>query len=328
MPLAEKETMLDETPEAEEGAPSGSYPIRTVSTMTGVNPVTLRAWERRYGLLKPHRTPSGHRLYSQQDVDFINEVVRQLEAGINVSQVRVRQAMPRTVPLPEARAPDPWAGPFLSMLGAIECFDELAMEQTYDEALSLYPMDVVISRLIVPLLRELGRRWENGAGTVAEEHFFSVYLRNKLGARLHQRGVTGTGARLLAACLPGERHENGLLLFALAALERGYRVLMLGADMPLEELATAAHQARARAILLSGSSTLVQDAVRNGLPALVRDAHVPVFLGGRISALLHDAIVAAGAVPLGEELRPALKTIEETLRNVALASRRPPLALR
>jgi len=291
------------------------YPIRTVSNLTGVNPVTLRAWERRYGLLKPHRTVSGHRLYTQEDVDLINEVVRQLDAGISVSQVRVSRAKLHATALPEAPAPDAWAGPLLSMLGAIGRFDEQAVEQTYDEVLSLYPLDVVLSRLIVPLLRELGRRWEKGGETaVAEEHFFGVYLRNKLGARLHQRGAKGIGVRLLAACLPGEHHENGLLLFALAAQERGYRVVMLGADMPLEELATAAHHGRARAIVLSGSTTLVHDAVNNGLPALVRATNVPVFLGGRTSVLLRDAVVAAGAIPLGEEPRPALKTLDETLR--------------
>jgi DNA-binding transcriptional MerR regulator/methylmalonyl-CoA mutase cobalamin-binding subunit len=307
--------MSNQAHETESQPSAGSYPIRTVSMLTGVNPVTLRAWERRYGLVKPHRTASGHRLYSQHDVDLINEVVRQLDAGINVSQVRLSPAGPNQAAVAPAPATDVWTDAFSCMLGAIERFDEQAMQRAYQEVLSLYPMDVVIERLIVPVMCELGRRWEDGAQTaIAEEHFFEVYLRNKLGARFHQREATDSGTRLLAACLPGERHENGLLLFALAAQERGYRVVLLGADMPLQQLAAVARLGRAGAIVLSGSTMRVQQAVDTALPALVRDAHVPVFVGGRISTLLRDPVLAAGAVPLGEDLRPALRTIEETLR--------------
>jgi methanogenic corrinoid protein MtbC1 len=313
--------MFGESPETQESAASGTYPIRTVAALTGVNPITLRAWERRYGLIKPKRTRSGQRLYSRDDVALINEVVRQLESGINVSQVKIAPggaAVPAGAAPREAETaispPDPWSAPYEAMIAAIGRFDEQAVESIYDEALSVYPMDVVINRLILPLMQELGRRWENGTGSVAEEHFFVVYLRNKLGARLHHRGSPRNGARLMAACLPGERHENGLLLFALAAQERGYRVVLLGADMPLHELAAAANRGRAGAIVLSGSTKMVEDAVADGLPALVRDASVPVFVGGRISALMREAIAAAGAIPIGEDLRSGLRTIEEALR--------------
>jgi hypothetical protein len=176
-------------------------------------------------------------------------------------------------------------------------------------------MDVVINRLVVPLMRALGQRWEEGAGTVAEEHFFVVYLRNKLGARLHQRGSRGGGTRLLGACLPGERHENGLLLFALAAQERDYRMVLLGADMPLDGLALAARRSGSAAIVLSGATLLARAPIERELPALVHDARMPVFVGGRISDLEREAIAAAGAIALGEELRPALKILDSSLRG-------------
>jgi DNA-binding transcriptional MerR regulator len=313
--------MFSEAPEENEAEAAGAYPIRTVSAMTGVNSVTLRAWERRYGLVKPHRTASGHRLYTRDDVERIQEVVRQLDSGINVSQVRVQAdgagpEHPARGAADEAPArQDPWAEPLARMLAAIARFDEAALEAVYEQTLALYPMDVVINRLVVPLMRALGQRWEEGAGTVAEEHFFVVYLRNKLGARLHQRGTRGEGMRLLAACLPGERHENGLLLFALAAQERDYRMVLLGADMPLDGLALAASRSGSAAIVLSGATSLVRDVVESDLPALVREARMPVFVGGRISDLEREAIAAAGAVPLGEELRPALKILESRLRG-------------
>ena len=87
-----------------------------------------------------------------------------------------------------------------------------SLESVYNEALSHYPIKVVTERLIGPLLHELGERWVKDMGSIAEEHFFGFYLRNKLGARFHHRQRNAGGPRLLMACLPGERHEVGLLL--------------------------------------------------------------------------------------------------------------------
>ena len=55
------------------------FPIRDVSRLTGVNPVTLRAWERRYGLIQPIRTESGHRLYSKADIETVNRILGWIE---------------------------------------------------------------------------------------------------------------------------------------------------------------------------------------------------------------------------------------------------------
>ena len=125
----------------------------------------------------------------------------------------------------------------------------------YSQALSLYPIETVTDDLLLPVLQELGRRWKSGEGSIAEEHFFSVYVRNKLGARFHHRTRTRTGPRILAACLPDEQHELGLLIFSLAAHERGLRIVMLAAQTPLEELALAARRARCNAIVLSSTLT-------------------------------------------------------------------------
>ena len=108
-------------------------------------------------------------------------------------------------------------------------------------------------KLMIPLLAEIGRRWETTEGSIAEEHFFGVFLRNKLGARFHHGMTNARGPRILAACLPGENHENGLLLFALSAQSRGLRVTLLGANMPVEEVSIAAARSKAEAIVLSGS---------------------------------------------------------------------------
>lgn len=83
---------------------------------------------------------------------------------------------------------------------------------------------MVTSRLIMPVLHVLRERWQAAEGSVSEEHFFGAYLRNKLGARFHHHSTTH-GPKLIAACLPGERRENALMLFSLSALARVEDVL-------------------------------------------------------------------------------------------------------
>src|SRR5512135_3863982 len=170
--------------ESREKDASGHLPIRTVATLTGVRPVTLRAWERRYGLIRPLRTRTGHRLYSQAQVDQIHEVLTLIAKGVPISQVP--RALADTA---QARAPrgsgGAWARYRRRMAAAIARFDEAALDEAYEEALALHPVERVTRELLMPLLEELGERWSKVAGGVAEEHFFAVYLRNKLGARLH-----------------------------------------------------------------------------------------------------------------------------------------------
>ena len=165
------------------------------------------------------------------------------------------------------------------------------------------------------MLVKLGERWESGEGTVAEEHFFGVYLRNKLGARFHHRKRRDHGPALLTACMPGERHEAGVLLFALSAYDNGYRCILLGSDMPMEELPAAVIQSKARAIVLSASFISDADWMYTHLSELVKAVDVPVFIGGISSVTLHDAIVRAGGVPLGSDIEQSFARIAESFKQ-------------
>lgn len=297
---------------------NGLIPIRAVASLTGVNPVTLRAWERRYGLIKPVRTPKGHRLYTMADVELINQVLALLDAGMSIGQVgQVLEEGPETVAPERQEEFDPWGHYQRRLIQAISEFNDGALNDIYNEALALYPVDIVTSRMIVPLLRELGWRWEQGQeGGVAEEHFFSVFLRNKLGARFHHLNRNLQGPRLLVSCLPEERHEVGALLFALAALDRGYQVVLLGADTPLSELPIARQRTQAQAIVLSGSALTPARVARKELPLLVQRVNEPVFVGGKITQHYPKELAAAGVIMLADDFNLALRKIAQALESV------------
>jgi len=290
------------------------YTIGTVSRLTGVGAITLRAWERRYCLLQPERKDSGQRLYTRHHIDQINRITALTRQGVRISQIRPDMLKTATVndagPGSES---DSWKNYVNSMMAAIISFDEERLEEVYNDALSLHSIGTVTRRLLTPLLVELGLRWEGGEGSVAEEHFFAFYLRNKLGARYHHRSRSNRGPMILIAGLPGEHHDIGLLLFALAAHDSGYRVLPLGANMPLDELAGIASRKGCAAIVLSGAIEPSQETLGRGLPDLVAAGAAPVLVGGLSSVYACDAIDRAGAEALGRDVEYGLRRLAEII---------------
>jgi MerR family transcriptional regulator, light-induced transcriptional regulator len=286
------------------------FPIRTLASLTGMKPVTLRAWERRYGFLKPLRTPTGRRLYTREHVELIDRVQALLQGGMEVGQV-ARSLQPPRKGEPAGR--DTWHSVRRRMLGAIARFDEAGLEEAYEEALSRHSLERVTRRLLMPLLEELGARWESSEGSVAEEHFFSLYLRNKLGARFHHRRALAAGPKLVIACVPGEFHELGALLLALAAHDAGLRAVLLGANTPVGELPLVCQRAGCDALVLSSSVDPPAEFLSAELAALVRRTGRPVFLGGATSIRHRDRVTASGATPLGSDIVSGVRRIAAEL---------------
>ena len=144
------------------------YTIGTVSKLTGVGAITLRAWERRYGLITPVRKESGHRLYTRHHIDQINRITALTQQGLRISQVTPEMLETELSDETGDRAgSDAWKDYLNSMVAAIVSFDEDRLEEIYNGALSLYPIGVVTQKLLTPLLVELGLRWESGEGMMA-----------------------------------------------------------------------------------------------------------------------------------------------------------------
>jgi len=295
---------------------AGLYPIRTVATMTGIKPVTLRAWERRYGLLQPQRTPKGHRMYSRADIERIHTILDLLEEGIPISQVRTAMGAtgeepPEQLQWEQAGA---WMGYRNRMLEAIARFADGALEATHNDALALYPAEVVNRYLIRPVLADLRERCWGDFEQHSQLRFFQTYLRNKLGERfLHHRTDT-PGPRLLAAGLPGEQDDLDLLTLALAVQDRGYHVLNLGPDLPLPLLPRAVEEAQAAGLLLVGSAGTVAELWQDGLPELARQLALPIFVAGEGVDPQDDRLLGAGIQPLSPEIPDGLGALDLRLK--------------
>lgn len=207
--------------------------IGSVSSLTGVAPDTLRAWERRYGLFSPARTSGRFRLYSDDDVTRVQEMERLIAAGIPASEAARRVLTQGGAGEGQSAPPLVTAGQ--SLYGALRSLDEGAIEGAIDRVLAAADLDTAIRDIFVPALIDIGRDWEEGRLSVAQEHFSVGVLRARL-MGLARGWDMGLGPRALLACPPGEEHDVSLVMFGLALHRRGWRVTFLGANTPLDDL--------------------------------------------------------------------------------------------
>jgi len=265
---------------------AGGHRIGEFARRVGVTPELLRAWEQRYGLLQPLRTPGGFRLYGEEDASRVARMRRALDDGLSAAEA-ARVAL--------AAAPPPANGLIAGigprLLAAIESYDEAAAERALDEAFAAFALEAVVGEVILPTLRTVGSRWEQGSLGIGHEHFASNVIRGRLLglARLWGRGA---GRLVLLACAPGEQHDISLLAFGLILRSHGRRIVFLGADTPLETLEQAVGATGAAAVVLS---TFDGDRLAGDATALRRLARtVPLFLGGPGASLALTARLRVG----------------------------------
>jgi MerR family transcriptional regulator, light-induced transcriptional regulator len=240
----------------------GLLRIGELSRRVGVSDHVLRAWERRYGLLKPVRSAGGFRLYSEADESRVRRMQDHLARGLSAAEA-ARAALgadgagaasaaggSASVAVERHEGLADRAG---ALALALDELDEPAAQAVLDRLLSDFTVETVLRDVVMPYLQELGERWARGSVTVAQEHFASNLLRGRLASLARGWGY-GHGPRAVLACPPGERHDLGLLVFGIALNRNGWRVGYLGADTPLEELINTAVDTSADLVVLAATT--------------------------------------------------------------------------
>jgi DNA-binding transcriptional MerR regulator len=251
---------------------TGHLRIGELSRRSGVSPELLRAWEHRYGLLRPQRSDGGFRLYSPDDERRVAVMRAHLERGLSAAEAaRLTLDEGETAPAAETTALERGAR---ELRAALDALDESAAQAAIDRLLSGFSVELFLRDVVLPYLRELGDRWERGEASVAQEHFASQVLRGRL-LGLARGWDRGTGPRALLACAPGEQHDLGLIAFGLALRDRGWRITFLGPDTPLDTLADAVARLRADAVVLAATTPERFEAGRAALPQIA-----PLWIAG------------------------------------------------
>ena len=275
--------------------------IGELSRRQGVSPDLLRAWERRYALLAPERTPGGFRLYSPEDEARVRAMRRGLAQGLSASAA-ARMALREPAPPEGPVRAEALAAAQEEIGAALEAFRDVEAQTALDRLFAAFSLTTVLRDVVLPYLRDVGDRWESGELSVAQEHFASVIIRGRL-LGLARGWDTGVGPRALLACPPDERHDLGLVCFGLALRQHGWRITHLGQDTPVDVLRDVAAELHPAVVIVCAEREEPMRAAIGEIEQLARRFHVAIAGRGATAELarrarvrlLQDAPVAAAA---------------------------------
>lgn len=255
------------------------YKVRTAARMTGLAPATLRAWENRYGIPRPARTDTRYRLYSEADIAQIRWMKARVDEGVSPHEAAqlARNRPPSAEPVvpepslpapgPSVRAADAPANPDLAgrLKAACLAFDENGARAIVREAASILPPARIMREVVLPAVADMGRGWELGRVTVAQEHFASQYARSFADRLLDVYPQPEDLPAIVLACAPGELHELGLLTLAVELRSRSVPVIYLGQDVPVRDvLDTVESSGAAGAVVAITNRNHIEPWVRAG----------------------------------------------------------------
>jgi DNA-binding transcriptional MerR regulator len=280
-------------------AADGSPMVRIgeLSRRAGVSDHVLRAWESRYGLLQPVRSPGGYRLYSAADAQRVRRMLAHLADGLSAAEAAQAVLREDSRPGADCGPPDePRRVPALvgelagALRQALDDFDEPAAQAVLDRLVSDLPLGAMLRDVVVPYLSELGERWEQGTASIAQEHFASNVIRGRL-AGLAQGWGNGRGPRAVLACPPGELHDLALMVFGIVLNRHGWTIDYLGMSTPLEELAQTVEARSPDLVVLASTLPETLTPLIEPLAALAQRA--PLALAG--AAATPGIVAAIGA---------------------------------
>ncbi|MCZ0702779.1 methanogenic corrinoid protein MtbC1 [Natronobacillus azotifigens] len=212
------------------------YGIKKVAELTGMSPITLRAWEQRYGVIIPNRTEGGARVYQQEDLDDLLWVIHQKQA----KKITVKQAMEllrkqKAKPLSETIDYRYFIDTIFDFLTS---YDIRNATKLTNQLFTIHDAEAIFHHIFIPILVKVGDQWESKDLTVAHEHFISHFIEQQISQVFYGLESSGKHGKAIAICPPNEMHQIGLLLFSLFLKKRGVDVIFIGENTPIDAILT------------------------------------------------------------------------------------------
>ena len=311
------------------------FNIKAVVKQTGLNPATIRAWERRYGFPSPRRTEGGHRQYSQRDIDTLNWLIARQDEGMSISHAielwrsyvekggDPLESMMMVTLEPVARPALPVAGQRIEELrqawiSACLDFDREKAEQVLAQAFALFSPDVVCIEVLQKGLAEIGGGWYEGQVTIQQEHFASALSVQRLETLIAAAPPPTRSERIIVATAPGDYHIFSPLLLTYLLRRQGWDVIYLGADVPAAELESTIEHVQPEIVIIS-AQLLHTAATLKEVASTLQDLNIMLGFGGLVFNQMPELRQLIPGHFLGQTLEGAVQRASEMIVG------RPPL---
>jgi len=316
------------------------YNLKVVVRETGLKPDTLRAWERRYNLPNPQRTNGGHRLYSQHDIEILKWLIDRQSEGMTISravalwqELTDREGDPFQVAY--KTRPDKVESTTSSLseiiserdedqdtlqnlqkkwISACINFDEQVAEQTLTQAFSIFPIEMICTEMLQYVMKTIGEGWHEGRITIQQEHFASSLVIRRLESLLTATPAPTRVGRILVGCPTREEHTIGPLILTLLLKRKGWEVLYIGSNTPLQSLEKTVISARPDLVILAAQQLHTASNLLD-MAHILRQAKVDLAFSGLI---FHQQSILQQKIPgqyLGHDFDTAIYTIQQYLEQ-------------
>lgn len=290
------------------------YTVKQAAQMTGVAPSTVRAWEQRYAVIVPERSPSGYRLYDEGAIRRLRLMSSLIAAGWSAAQAAERVKSDEAAPAADAQDETPGVAvepfpPVDALVEAAEHMDGALLTATLDRAFALTSFETTVTEWLLPAVVELGRAWEQGRVTIAGEHFVTAALQRRISMAYEAAGSSTLRPRVLVGLPMRCRHELGALMFATLVRRLNVACRFLGEDLPPEAWSAAVAAVDPVAVVVvTPTASDVAHAAATVETLQAQHPSLLVFAGGQ-----HQDDVA-GATPLGHDIVAAAAALAEHVR--------------
>ena len=302
---------------------SPAFNLKVVLKETGIAADTLRAWERRYGLPMPERTPGGHRIYSQHDIETIKWLMARQAEGLSISHavdLWNEQLASGSDPLAGVTSPTVSPSQTFAATAGLEtlrrewlraCFnyDTVSTEQILNQAFATNSVEIVCTEIILRGLFEIGEYWHQGTASVQQEHFASGIATRRLEALISATPPPTRDETIVLACPPNEAHAFPLLLTNLFLRRRGWNVVYLGANVPISRIEETIKATDPKLVILS-AQTLATAVQLRGMVEALHKMGVQSAFGGRVFNSINGLAQKISAHFLGNTIEYSTSTIE------------------
>jgi methanogenic corrinoid protein MtbC1 len=316
---------------SEERQSTAIFNIKAVVKQTGLNPATLRAWERRYGFPNPHRTAGGHRQYSQHDIDTLNWLIARQEEGVSISHAidlwrsydergedpvlgkveAIRDTATQIAPVLDGEQIDQLREAWISSCLAL---DRGAAEQIMALAFAQFAPETVCFELLQYGMAEIGNAWHEGEVSVQQEHFATAITNQRLEMLIAAAPSPSRPERIITLCAPGDYHVFSSLLLTFLLRRQGFDVVYLGADVPVQELASTFIEVAPTLAIISAQRLHAASGLKD-IALSLQSVDIKIAFGGlafnqipRLSQLVPGHF-------LGETIQGSVETVVQIIAN-------------
>lgn len=304
-----------------------SYNIKVVLRETGLKADALRVWEKRYGLPNPSRSDGGHRLYSEYDIEVVKWLLDKKAEGLTISKaVKLFREKEAAGEHPLAQHGENSTTEFEAgkqieefrseWIEACKAFDEVKAERLLSQAFAIYPTEIVGTEVMQKGLNEIGKAWFNSEISIAQEHFASNIAIRKLNAIISAATALSRKEKILIACPPNEDHVFSALMINLILRNRGWDIVYLGANVPIDELEKVIQKSRPAAAILIAMQLNTAASLQE-MSAYLNERGVAVGFGGLAFQRSEGLIELIPGTYLGADLKEAGKRVEALMRAKA-----------